>query len=547
MVFTWSASHISFCTIYTFLFFLTSISFCSAGDTITFSNPINDSQKESLVSAEKRFELGFFTPNGSSKHRRYVGICYKSSPSVVVWVANRDNPLSKTTGAFTITDDGDLQSGVPGSLFYSDNNFLAIFSLLSNFSRKKMPTKLNLTKSIQIPESFHYYRLVMNFNGKAEFYIWDNEKTSWSFIWGEPEDKCSVFDACGDFSICNLGNGPMCKCLPGFESRSEGCFRKSPICNNNNNVMADHFLSLKMMKVRTQSTTKEKGSADECKEECRSDCNCQAYSYVITERTRHGTCYFWSNEVKNIQEQIEGGIDLYVQLTKRDCEPCGTTIIPYPLSIRSDCGDPMYSHFNCNDTSDQVSFGLAGGTYPVTIIHPEEQTFTIRVNNYTAIDVVRKLLELNHLPFNVTKSNLSSKEVEIWWKPPLSPICNSAKDCDDWPRSTCHTMKGGTKRCLCNTEFQWDPSNFNCTPVVHNELAVSHKKKNLLRAIIPVIVAILMEVQSALHLRCTVHCHTKQEEIQDNAIHMTIDKDDPEVSPALGELPDKDLIVVPQS
>ena len=160
---------------------------------------------------------------------------------------------------------------------------------------------------------------------------------------------------------------------------------------------------------------------------------------------------------------------LFAELTKRDCEPCGTTIIPYPLSIRPDCGDPMYSHFNCNDTSGQVSFGSAGGTYPVTIIHPEEQTFTIRVDNYTAIDVVRKLLELNHLPFNVAKSNLSSKdgwlnEVEIRWKPPLSPICNSVKDCDDWPHSTCHTMKGGTKRCLCNTEFQWDPSNFNCTP-----------------------------------------------------------------------------------
>ena len=425
MVFTWSASHISFCTIYTFLFFLTSISFCSAGDTITFSNPINDSRKESLVSAEKRFELGFFTPIGSSKHRRYVGIWYKSSPGVVVWVANRDMPLSKTTGVFTITDDGDLRvledaktlwsakkggstsfnrtvklldsgnlvliegqvvseskanilwqsfnlptdtflpgmkmsatmlltswksqddpapgdfifqkdqdgenqyivekktslywkSGVPGSLFYSDNNFLAISSLLSNFSRKKMPTKLNLTKSFQIPESFHNYRLVMNFNGKVEFYIWDNEKASWSLIWGEPEDKCSVFDACGDFSICNLGNGPMCKCLPGFESRSEGCFRKSPICNNNNNVMADHFLSLKMMKVGTQSTTKEKGSADECKEECLNDCNCQAYSYVITERIRHGTCYFWSNEVKNIQEQIEGGIELYVRVKLSD-------------------------------------------------------------------------------------------------------------------------------------------------------------------------------------------------------------------------------------
>ncbi|XP_030930947.1 G-type lectin S-receptor-like serine/threonine-protein kinase At4g03230 [Quercus lobata] len=110
MAFTWPANHISFCTIYTFLF-LSSCSFCSARDTLTFRNPINDSQGESLVSAGKRFELGFFTPSGSSKHGRYVGIWYyKSSPMVVVWVANRIEPVpSKTTGAFTISENGDLQ------------------------------------------------------------------------------------------------------------------------------------------------------------------------------------------------------------------------------------------------------------------------------------------------------------------------------------------------------------------------------------------------------------------------------------------------------
>ncbi|KAK7846697.1 g-type lectin s-receptor-like serine/threonine-protein kinase [Quercus suber] len=110
MAFTWSASHISFCTIYTFLF-LSSFSFCSARDTLTFRNPINDNQGESLVSAGKIFELGFFTPSGSSKHGRYVGIWnYKSSPMVVVWVANRIEPVSsKTTGAFTSSENGDLQ------------------------------------------------------------------------------------------------------------------------------------------------------------------------------------------------------------------------------------------------------------------------------------------------------------------------------------------------------------------------------------------------------------------------------------------------------
>ena len=121
-----SASHISstLFTLYTFLF-LSSFSFCSARDTITFQNPIIDSQGESLVSARERFELGFFTPNGSSsEHTRYVGIWYyKSSPRVVVWVANRDKPLSKTTGtgAFTIAKDGNLRVLEDNNMLWSAN------------------------------------------------------------------------------------------------------------------------------------------------------------------------------------------------------------------------------------------------------------------------------------------------------------------------------------------------------------------------------------------------------------------------------------------
>ena len=163
---------------------------------------------------------------------------------------------------------------------------------------------------------------------------------------------------------------------------------------------------------------------------------------------------------------------LFAELTKRDCEPCGTTIIPYPLSIGPDCGDPMYSNFNCSNTTGQVSFGADGVTYPVTTIHPEEEKFTITVNNNNnaAIDVVTKFLKLNHLPFYITKSYPSTNdewldEVEIQWKPPLlSPICNSSNDCNDWPHSTCNMMKDGTKRCLCDAKFHWNLTDFNCAP-----------------------------------------------------------------------------------
>ncbi|XP_060959411.1 G-type lectin S-receptor-like serine/threonine-protein kinase At4g03230 [Cannabis sativa] len=84
---------------------------CYSTDTMNLMNgPIKDSQNESLVSAGNRFELGFFTPEGSSPNKRYLGIWYyKVSPKIVVWVANRDKPLLNTNGVFVVSNDGQLK------------------------------------------------------------------------------------------------------------------------------------------------------------------------------------------------------------------------------------------------------------------------------------------------------------------------------------------------------------------------------------------------------------------------------------------------------
>ena len=69
------------------------------------SNSIIDG--ETLVSAGGSFELGFFSPGSSNN--RYLGIWYgKSLVPVVVWVANRDGPLSNKLGALNISSQGVL-------------------------------------------------------------------------------------------------------------------------------------------------------------------------------------------------------------------------------------------------------------------------------------------------------------------------------------------------------------------------------------------------------------------------------------------------------
>eukprot|EP00262_Sarcandra_glabra_P019533 TRINITY_DN7388_c0_g1_i1.p1 TRINITY_DN7388_c0_g1~~TRINITY_DN7388_c0_g1_i1.p1 ORF type:complete len:479 (+),score=50.48 TRINITY_DN7388_c0_g1_i1:55-1491(+) len=76
-----------------------------AQSTLRSSQSIIDG--DTLISSNEIFELGFFSP-GSSKNR-YVGIWYYNiSAKSVVWIANRDNPLTNSSGVFSIESNGNL-------------------------------------------------------------------------------------------------------------------------------------------------------------------------------------------------------------------------------------------------------------------------------------------------------------------------------------------------------------------------------------------------------------------------------------------------------
>ncbi|KAJ0966050.1 hypothetical protein J5N97_027188 [Dioscorea zingiberensis] len=77
----------------------------AATDTLLPNQSLKDGQ--SLVSANKTFELGFFSPQGSTD--RYVGIWYHNIPvQTVVWVANRDRPVADATGLIKFDMYGNL-------------------------------------------------------------------------------------------------------------------------------------------------------------------------------------------------------------------------------------------------------------------------------------------------------------------------------------------------------------------------------------------------------------------------------------------------------
>ncbi|XP_059660344.1 G-type lectin S-receptor-like serine/threonine-protein kinase At1g11330 isoform X2 [Cornus florida] len=190
------------------------IEFCTAIDTITSTQPIND--PETIVSNGATFKLGFFSPSVNSTNR-YVGIWYNHIyAKAVVWVANRDNPLNDSSGAMTISKDGNLvvldeqkqivwSSDVPDSLVNSsaqlsdsgnlvlrdDSNGSIIWesfehpsdSLLqgmkistNKFTDKK--TKLTSWKSPSDPSTGRFSFGINPLN-IPELYVWNGSRPYW--------------------------------------------------------------------------------------------------------------------------------------------------------------------------------------------------------------------------------------------------------------------------------------------------------------------------------------------------------------------------------
>ncbi|KAL8510413.1 hypothetical protein ACS0TY_017289 [Phlomoides rotata] len=90
---------------------------------------------QTLISPNQDFEMGFFSPGRSSN--KFLGIWYKNTPHVVVWVANRNNPISDSQGVtFSFSANGTLVISRPGIIiwcaFSSGSASNPIFRLLDN-------------------------------------------------------------------------------------------------------------------------------------------------------------------------------------------------------------------------------------------------------------------------------------------------------------------------------------------------------------------------------------------------------------------------------
>ncbi|KAK1364898.1 Receptor-like serine/threonine-protein kinase [Heracleum sosnowskyi] len=122
-----------------FIFFL--LGACTSTSIITPDKPLSDGHAN-VVSAGESFVLGYFSPDNSS--RRYVGIWYNKVPvQTVVWVANRDNPITNTSGVLSLDKTGNLvlfDSQKPDVVVWSSNVSNLSSVVKSNYSAELLDT-----------------------------------------------------------------------------------------------------------------------------------------------------------------------------------------------------------------------------------------------------------------------------------------------------------------------------------------------------------------------------------------------------------------------
>ncbi|ONK74669.1 uncharacterized protein A4U43_C03F8910 [Asparagus officinalis] len=401
-----------------------------ARDIITPTQSLADGEK--LVSAGGSFTLGYFSPRKTAN--RYVGIWYnKITEQTVVWVANREKPITSNTtsliinsqGTLSITDQNStviwsmnsttvknpiaqlLDSGnfvvkdansksadsfswqsfdyptdslLPGmklgwnlqahvshnlTSWKSDSDpSPGPFSLaidirggreLTQFDGSDQSWRSGLWNGIEfngIPDLKTYgdfiltfvnstdevyasyrmanpstiVRIIMNYTGRTERYIWIDSSNAWNLIWSTPDSRCDPYNSCGSYAICHSNSLPVCQCLPGFEPKfpddwakrdtSGGCIRKTDLdCANG----ADGFMKVSNVLLPDSLVAKIYAgmSLGECRANCLRNCSCAGYANSDVRNGGSG-CVMWVSELNDIVQLGDTGQDLYYRLAAAD-------------------------------------------------------------------------------------------------------------------------------------------------------------------------------------------------------------------------------------
>jgi hypothetical protein len=156
--------------------------------------------------------------------------------------------------------------------------------------------------------------------------IWISESKTWNVYQILPQDRCDVYNVCGENGLCALNESPMCRCLDGFKPKSlqqwnvmdwrQGCVRNGNWSCGIKDI--DKFKRIVGVKLpdTTYSWIDEKMTLKDCKAKCLENCSCSAYSNLDSTGRGSG-CSIWFGDLVDLRIS-QSGQDLYVRIDSSD-------------------------------------------------------------------------------------------------------------------------------------------------------------------------------------------------------------------------------------
>ncbi|KAK1391468.1 G-type lectin S-receptor-like serine/threonine-protein kinase [Heracleum sosnowskyi] len=164
-------------------------------------------------------------------------------------------------------------------------------------------------------------KLTLTPGGASTLDILNTEKHNWTQYRIFQVSDCDRYGICGTNGVCNINKSPRCKCMDGFDPKipkdwgeadwSNGCMRNVQLeCGNGDGFVK--YSGVKLPDTRW-SWYNMSMSLVECKDKCKKDCNCTAYSNLDFRNGGSG-CLIWFGGLIDMQGFSEDGQDLYVRM-----------------------------------------------------------------------------------------------------------------------------------------------------------------------------------------------------------------------------------------
>nr|POE57294.1 g-type lectin s-receptor-like serine/threonine-protein kinase [Quercus suber] len=151
-----------------------------------------------------------------------------------------------------------------------------------------------------------------------ERYIWIEAKKKWRQYFSLPQDKCDIYNLCGAYGNCIIGDSPICQCVEGFKPKSpetwnpddwaKGCVRTAELsCKDKDKIGFVKVVGLKLPDT-TYSWVNESMNLSECRVQCLNNCSCMAYSNTDIRDGGSG-CAIWYGDLIDIRQVADGEQD----------------------------------------------------------------------------------------------------------------------------------------------------------------------------------------------------------------------------------------------